>query len=85
MNAIESTNEDELCDIVLDICYTKEKSKQFAWDICGTVILKNLLNKNHNIINYPKMVSEDGDFEYCGKLFKMYKKELGVRLDDYSE
>lgn len=79
------TNEDELCDIVLDICYTKEKSKQFAWDICGTVILKNLLNKNRNIINYPKLVSEDGDFEYCGKLFKMYKKELGVRLDDYSE
>ena len=79
------SNEEELCDIVLDICYTKEKSKQFAWDICGTVILQNLLNHNGHRIHYPQMVSEGGEFTYCGKQFIMCEKEVEVKSDDYSE
>lgn len=65
------TNEKELCNIVLDICYQTEKSKQFAWDICGDVILNNLLENNNNMICFPKMVEGNGDFEYCGKQFTM--------------
>lgn len=65
------TNEEELCNIVLDICYQTEKSKQFVWDICGDVILNNLLENNNNMIRFPKMVEENGDFEYCGKQFTM--------------
>lgn len=79
------SNEEELCDIVLDICYTKEKSKQFAWDICGSVILQNLLNHNGYRIHYPQMVSEGGEFTYCGKQFIMCEKEVEVKSDDYSE
>lgn len=78
-------NEDELCDIVLDICYQKEKSKQFAWDIVGQTILSNLLKKNKNIIHYPKLVDSGGDFTYCGKKFEMCEKELEVNSSDYSE
>lgn len=70
-------NEKELCDIVLDICYSTEKSKQFAWDICGTVIIDNLLNQSNRKVQFPQMVSEGGDFTYCGKQFKMYEKEIG--------
>ena len=44
------SNEDELCDILLDLCYKREKSKQFVWDISGNVIIKNLLKKNDGII-----------------------------------
>lgn len=79
------SNEKELCNIVLDICYTKEKSKQFAWDICGSVILQNLLDNNEYKIHYPQMVSEAGEFTYCGKQFKMCEKEVEVKSDDYSE
>lgn len=75
-------NEDELCDIVLDICYQKEKLKQFAWDIVGQTIIKNLLKKN-NIIHYPKLVDDNGDFKYSGREFKMCEKEIKVVSDDY--
>ena len=76
---------EELCDIVLDICYQKEKSKQFAWDIVGQTILSNLLKNNKNIIHYPKLVNSGGDFTYCGKKFEMCEKELEVNSSDYSE
>jgi len=79
------TNEDELCDIVIDICYQKEKSKQFAWDVSGGVILRNLLRRHNNIIHYPQMVSENGEFTYCGKQFVMCEKRTEVETDDYSE
>ncbi len=36
---------EELCNIVVDICYKSNVSKQFAWDICGDVMVKNLLKK----------------------------------------
>lgn len=78
-------NADELCDIVLDICYQKEKSKQFAWDVCGDIILNNLLKRTNNTIHYPQLVDTDGDFTYCGNQFEMRTKVLGVDIDDYSE
>lgn len=71
-------NEDELCDIVLDICYSTEKSKQFAWEICGEKIIQNLLKRNNNIIHYPQLVSTNGEFTYCGKQFIMCEKEVKV-------
>ena len=39
-------NEAELCDILIDLCYCDNRSKQFVWDLCGHVILRNLLQKN---------------------------------------
>lgn len=69
------SNEKELCDIVIDLCYSSSKSKQFAWDICGEVIIENLLEKNDNIINYPVLVKSDGEFEFGGEQFIMYQKK----------
>ena len=79
------SNESELCDIVIDICYRAEKTKQFAWDICGNVILNNLLRNKNGIIHFPKLVEQDGEFEYCGEKFVMYEKKIGSDIDDYSE
>ena len=76
-------NQDELCDIVLDICYQKEYSKQFAWDICSETILHNLLLANNNVIHYPRQVEDNGDFKYCGKDFVLCEKEMEENLDDY--
>lgn len=69
-------NEDELCDIVLDICYSTEKSKQFAWEMCGEKIICNLLKNNNSIIHYPQLVCCDGEFTYCGKQFVMCEKKV---------
>lgn len=69
-------NEKELCDIVIDLCYSSEKSKQFAWDICGKTILNNLLEKNNYMIHYPVLADGEGEFEFGGEQFVMCKKTM---------
>lgn len=76
-------NEKELCDIVLDLCYRKNGSKQFSWDICGEIIVDNLLDKNGYKISYPRQVEEDEEFEYCGMKFRM--ETIMVNDNDSSE
>lgn len=65
------TNEKELCDIIIDLCYGSEKSRQFAWDICGDTIIKNLLEKHNHILRYPSHVKDNGQFEFNGVNFVM--------------
>lgn len=79
-------NELELCDIIVDLCYTSSKSRQFAWDMCGEIMIRNLLRKHDNLINYPVLVSAGGDFEFGGYRFIMRQKRLEVnRTYDYLE
>lgn len=64
------SNAEQLCNIVLDLCYRNNRSKQFAWDMCGTQIIENLLNKNGIKLSFP--VSDDnGDIEFGGQRFSM--------------
>lgn len=69
-------NETELCDIVIDLCYSSSRSRQFAWDICGEVIIENLLKKNDYSINYPVMTRQNGEFEFGGEQFIMRRKKI---------
>lgn len=69
------SNEKILCDIIIDLCYSSSKSKQFAWDICGEVIIENLLEKNNYMINYPVLVKLNGEFEFGGEQFIMCQKK----------
>ncbi len=69
-------NAKELCDIVVDMCYSSEKSKQFAWDVSGETIIENLLEKNHSTINYPVLTTGDGEFEFGGEHFMMCSKKI---------
>ena len=83
-------NEYELCDIVLDMCYTSEKLKQFAWDICGDTIIENLLKKNGNRLCYPIISDSECEFEYAGKHFAMREYNVDEEKDmvtdiDYTE
>lgn len=73
---INCPNEDQLANIVLDMCYSTNRSKQFAWDICGNIFIKNLLKSNDCILNYPEE-SDDGDINFGGKKFKMVSKKIG--------
>lgn len=71
------SNGRELSDILIDICYKNNNSKQFVWDIVGHFIIQTLLERHGGIISYPQLVSDgEYDFEYCGKKFKMIQTVL---------
>ena len=69
-------NSSTLCNIILDLCYTKSSTKRFAWSMCGDDIIHNLLSKHNNIISYPSL-DENGDIEYCGEKFSLRKIQIG--------
>lgn len=77
------TDEKELCDILIDMCYSTTKSKQFVWDMCGDVIIDNLLKQNGYTIHYPEKVDRDEEFEFGGELFVMKEKCI-LEEDDIS-
>lgn len=78
-------NEEYLCNIVLDLCYSKSKySKQFAWDICGDMFIQNLLKKRNYMVSYPTL-DENGDIEFNGLHFSMKTTEIKVSVDIESE
>lgn len=69
-------NEKELCDIVIDLCYSAETSKQFAWDICGKTIIDNLLEKKNHTVSYPVRAETGGEFQFAGESFVIHQKRL---------
>lgn len=75
------SNADELCNIVVDICYKNNSSKQFAWDICGDIMIKNLLERNCYIVQYP-IQNTEGTIEFGGENFSLYSKQLNKVIDD---
>lgn len=70
-------NEDSLCNIILDICYTRSSTKRFAWSMCGHNIIHNLLLKNNNTISFP-VIDCNGDIYYCGERFSVISKRIEV-------
>ena len=75
------SDKNQLCDILLDICYQREGSKQFVWDLASEEIIENLLQKNDYCINYPT-IDENGVFEYCGERFSFNIKKIGGEMDE---
>lgn len=71
------SNTAQLCDIILDLCYSRNGSKQFCWDICGEEIIHNLLIHNNNTIYFPTE-NPDGDIKFCGKKF-LFKSKGGIQ------
>ena len=69
-----------LTNILVDVCYTSNKSKTFAWDIAGEQIFYNVLHNNNNIIRYP-IKDKNGDIEFCGNKFSLYTQQIGGDLD----
>ena len=69
-------NRFELCDILIDICYSGRTDKEVVWIVCGDTIIDNLLKKNNNNLYYPKRVDDGGEFECCGHKFAMTKLKI---------
>lgn len=75
-NAYKICNDsEELCNIVVELSYKNNNSKQFAWDICGDVIIDNLLKKNNYVVSYP-IQDNTGDIEFGGERFAMITMEV---------
>ena len=73
-------NAEILANIVVDLCYTSNKNKTFAWDIAGEQIFNNVLKNNGYIIQYP--IKDDcGDIEFCGKKFSLHIQQIGGDSD----
>ena len=66
-----------LCNIILDICYTKSSTKRFAWSMCGDDIIHNLLSSHDGVISYP-VPDAGGEFEYCGERYSVETIQIGV-------
>jgi hypothetical protein len=83
---IACPDEDVICNIILELCYKNNASKQFAWDICGKTFIKNLLKLNNYKISYPTK-SKDGDIIFNGEKFKLDICDIKVEInvDDSEE
>lgn len=74
-------NEEILCDILIDLCYSGGYSKEILWTACGNVIVNRLLKNNEYIIRYPEKTTNP-DFICCGNGFKMNEITYrGVKYD----
>ncbi len=66
-----------LCNILIDICYEDSiKSKRMVWEMCGDVLIENLLKRHNYYFNCP-VKDINGEFEFGGINFSMqvYKYE----------
>lgn len=79
---MECPNVDVLCNIVLDLCYKTNNSKQFTWDVCGDYIIHNMLRKNKNTIYYPTRDDENPEFFYGGEGYRMAKYKYNKKEVD---
>lgn len=68
-------NSKQLCNILLDLCYTSSNSKQFAWDMCQSQIIENLLNNNNRRITYLTR-DDNGEVEYCGEYYTIKEAKI---------
>ena len=73
-------NSEALANIVVDLCYTSNKNKTFAWDVAGEQIFSNVLKNNGYTIQYPRK-DENGDIEFDGKKFSLYIQQIGGDVD----
>ena len=75
-------NAAQLCDIVLDLCYSKNNTKQFCWDMCADEIIRNLLVRRGGIIRYP-VADEAGDIRYGEQNFSFVSREVDTEWQSY--
>jgi hypothetical protein len=73
-------NSEVLANIVVDLCYTSNKNKTFAWDVAGEQIFNNVLKNSGYTIQYP-IKDENGDIEFDGKTFSLYTQQIGGDID----
>ena len=69
------SNEEELCNTLIEACYDDVNARGFIWNIVGKQILKNLIKINNGIIKYPVRDLE-GQVIFNGEKFNFIKREI---------
>lgn len=77
MCSIACPNKMTLCNIIIDLCYTKNSTKKMSWDMCGSEMIKNALEKHDYTLQYPTL-DQCGDICFCGNRFRIES----VRLEE---
>jgi len=75
------SNAQELCDIIIDVCYSKSATRKFAWDMCPHDIINNMLERNEYNISYPTL-DEEGDIIFCGERYSLRTKKISMEEED---
>jgi hypothetical protein len=74
-NLMATCFDDEvICDVLLDITYGRGSPNSIPWDVCGNIIIRNLLRNNNNILSYIQK-SKDGDIIYQGDNYSILWKD----------
>jgi len=81
---IACSNGQTLCNILLDICYSRSNTKRLVWRLCGSEIINNLLKIHNNLISFPAIDSE-GSIVYCGERYRVETTRLEESHDDCIE
>jgi hypothetical protein len=74
------SNEQEPCEILLDICYRDNIDVNIVWNLCGDVIVDKLVKKS-GMYSYPEQ-DDNGEFSYGGVKFTMKNVLLGGEVND---
>lgn len=75
-------NEEELCEILIELCYNDGISKQILWKACENTIIQRLLRAHDYKMRYPKK-NDNGDFYCQGVRYSM--EEILVKGGDTDE
>lgn len=57
-------------NVLVDICYADNKSKDLLWELCTEQMIKNLIANGYNKLHFPKK-DENGDITFKGIKFTM--------------
>lgn len=68
-------NRKSLCNLVVDMLYTSSNSKLFAWEMCGDVMIENLMDKFGHHISFP-VQDDNGDIYYGGRTYSVCTIDL---------
>ena len=74
------SNDDALCDIMLDLCKKNASSIAIVWELFHDTLIKRLLER-HNGMVHSLVQDENGDIEYDGKRFKDVLVDMNSKED----
>jgi len=76
------SNMDTLLDILIDLCYTTNVSKQFVWDMALDALLARLLKgSGGKIVMFTECEPGEAEVIWCGKGYKTSQEAFEIKDD----
>ena len=74
------SNDDVLCDIMLDLCKKNASSIAIVWELFHDTLIKRLLERHGGMV-HSLVQDENGDIEYDGKSFRDVLVDMSNKED----